>query len=63
MVLFSTSVIDCSMLEANLLDMFKLGVVDILLKIIQTEEKESRREALAALATFSGNGIKEYLEC
>ncbi len=43
--------------ESNLLDLARLGVVDSLLRHIQNEEKDLRKESLGALANFCGHGI------
>ncbi len=42
--------------DSNLGDLLKLGAFDSLVRHSQGEDKESRREAVGALASFCGNG-------
>jgi len=41
--------------DTNLVDFVKLGVLDILFRHIQGEDRDSKRESMGALASFSGN--------
>ena len=47
--------------DANLAELLKMGTLEILIRHLQAEDKDPKRESMSAFASFSENGIHKYL--